>query len=393
MLNDLRSTLSEFGCIPKRLFDVVSRYVHYLTLRNKRHSFRGAAEISGVHESRFCSLLNAPQTPELSRTIVNRAVRRRLKNLKPIDGKYVVIIDATIKARRGKKVENVRKHHCGSGFVNGHKFINFVILTPSGVIPLASIPTHTQKYCLENGLGYRKENEIIKDWIEDLKASGIFSTDQLKQTLFLLDSGYDSKQIQRSIQAIGSHFVSALKANRAVQAKQVREYFRINRRWLAWKSIRLHVGNGGKHSRRKYSIRTATNVTLKGTGQVTVVCSKAQSRARRPIKYLATSDPKMSGRQIVQWYSKRWAIELWHKEMKQNYGFGDCHSARFTALSSHVNFALTAYLLQKETGKDQMALEKYMRLDELKKIKQELTRFGSIMRLKTRVDQAIRDAA
>ena len=161
----------------------------------------------------------------------------------------------------------------------------------------------------------------------------MFSTEQLPQAVFLLDSGYDAKEIQRGIREIGAHFVSALKSNRSIQGKQVREYFWSNRRWLPWKSIRLHVGNGGKHSRRKYSIRTATGVNLKGVGPITVVFSKAQSRARRPIKYLAASDPRMTGRQIVDWYSRRWSIELWHKEIKQNYGFGDCHSSRFSAVA------------------------------------------------------------
>ena len=54
----------------------------------------------------------------MSLNVLNRAARRRLRKLKPIDGKYVFIVDATIKARRGKKVENVRKHHSGSGFVD-----------------------------------------------------------------------------------------------------------------------------------------------------------------------------------------------------------------------------------------------------------------------------------
>jgi hypothetical protein len=393
MLNEVCSILSKTPDVPKRLIEVVSQYVHYLSLITKRHSFNGAAQISGLHESRFCSLVNSPGAPELSQIVLNRAARRMLRKLKPINGRYVIIIDATIKARRGKKVENVRKHHSGSGFVNGHKFINFVILTPDGVIPLASIPTHTWQYCRETGLRYQKENEIVELWIRGFARSGILSDEQLQKALFLLDSGYDAKRIQRAIREIGADFVSALKSNRVVQGKQVREYFRSKRRWLPWKSIRLHVGNGGKHSRRKYSIRTATAVTLKGFGQVTVVYSKAQSRARRPIKYLAASDPGMNGRQIVEWYSRRWSIELWHKEVKQNYGFGDCHSGRFTAIASHVNFCMTAYLLQKETGKEQLRIEEYVRQEQLREIRGELTRFGCIPRLKTRINAALYDAA
>jgi len=389
MLNDVHSTLSDFKCIQKRLFPAVSSYVHYLTLETKRHSFKGASQVSGLHESRFCSLLNDSETPQLSGQILNRASRRALKKLKPIDGRYVILIDATIKARRGKKVENVRKHHSGNGFVNGHKFINFVILTPRGIIPLLSVPSYTKKYCRENSIQYQTENDIVEELIFQFGESGILSPEQLKQVLFIMDSGYDAKKIQGSIQWLGANFVSALKSNRTIQGKQVREYFREKRRWLPWKSIRLHVGNGGKKSRRKFSIRTATQVNLKGFGPITVVCSKAMSRARQSTKYLAASDPRMTGREIVSWYSKRWAIELWHKEMKQNYGFGDCHSSRFSATASHVNFCLAAYLIQKDTGKQQMSLEGYACLQQWREVKRELTKFGSVVRLKTRVDQAI----
>jgi uncharacterized protein (UPF0147 family) len=342
MLNDLRRILSEFKCVPKRLIHVVSSYIFFLTLQTKRHSMRAASQVGNLHESRFCSLLNDPKTPELSRQILNRASRRRLKKIKPVEGRYVILVDATIKGRRGKKVENVRKHHSGSGFVNGHKFVNFVLFVEGALIPLASIPTYTKQYCRENGIDYESELEIVENWILEFSESRMFSKDQMKQILFLLDSGYDAKKVQRAIRKIGSEFVMALKSNRVVQGKQVREYFRLNRRWLPWKSIRLDVGNGRKTSRRKYSIRTATDVTLKGFGPVTVVCSQAKSRARRPIKYLVTSDPKFTGRQIVEWYSRRWTIELWHKDMKQNYGFGDCHASRFSAVASHVNLSLTA---------------------------------------------------
>lgn len=393
MLNDSCSTLSDFENIPKRLRPVVRSYIDYLRLETKRHSFKEAAEISGLHESRYCSLLNVPETHKMSLNVVNRAARRRLKKLQPVDGRYVFIVDATIKSRRGKKVENVRKHHSGSGFVIGHKFVNLVVLTPEGVIPLASVPTHTQEYCAEYDIAYRTENEIVLTLLQALAEDGIFSPEQLRQAVFLLDSGYDAKEVQRGILELGAHFVVALKSNRSVQGKQVSQYFWSNRRWLPGKSIRLLVGNGGKQSQRKYSIRTATGVNLKGVGPITAVCSKAQSRARRPIKYLAASDPSMTGRQIVAWYAKRWKIELWHKEMKQHYGFGDCHSGRFTAVASHVNFCLAAFLLQTESGKEQIPIQERVRLDELRNIRVELTRFGAVSRLKTRIDTALQGAA
>jgi hypothetical protein len=86
-------------------------------------------------------------------------------------------------------------------------------------------------------------------------------------------------------------------------------------------------------------------------------------------------------------------METWHREMKQNFGFIDCHSARFTATASHVNFSLTAYLLQKETGKEQLRVEEHVRIKELQGIKVALTKFGSTLRLKTLVDAVLQSHA
>lgn len=393
MLNEVAEMLSALNVIPKRLFGVVHRYIFFLGLVMKRHDFRVASNLMGLHESRFSSLLNDPHTPELSRDLLNRVVRRRLKRIKRINGRLVFIIDATILGRRGKKVENVRRYHTGSGLSKGHKFVNFVVLDGDMVVPLASIPVLTKKYARETNLKYRSEPDIVVEWVELLREKGPFSAEDLRQSVFLLDSGYDAKKIQHVIKGIGADFVMALKSSRIINGKQVKELFRATRRWLAWESIRLHVGSGNKKSRRTYSIRTAREANMKGFGLVHVVCSKAIGRKGKPQKFLATSDLEMTGRQIVQWYTLRWRIETWHREMKQNFGFIDCRAARFTAIESHVNFSLVAYLAQKETGREQMRIEQFVRQKELQEIRIELTRFGSGPRLKTRVDAALQAIA
>lgn len=388
MLNDLMRTISEFSCVEKRRVAVVSGYIFFLSLIVKRHSYRAAGDVTGIHESRFCALLNDPETPEMSRQILNRAARRRLKRIKR-RGKITFIIDATIKGRRSRHVENTRKHHNGSGFSLGHKFVNFTVFEGDEVLPLASIPTFTKKYARENKIKYRTEIEIVTEWIENLAKEELFSAAELRSAIFLLDSGYDAKCIQKAIRALGADFVMALKSSRSINGAKVKELFRRTRRWLSWESIRLHVGSGKNKSRRNYSIRTAAKVNMKGFGLVTVVCSKAISRKGKPTKFLCTSQLTMTGREVVEWYAKRWKIEIWHKEMKQNYGFIDCQSSRFTAVESHVNFCLTAYLLQRESGKEQLRIEEFVRIQELESMKMELTKYGGVPRLKARIYAAL----
>jgi hypothetical protein len=400
MLNEIVTILSAFEFIPKRMFDVTSGYIGFLSLIMKRHTFAMAGEISGLDQSRFCAMLNNPETLELSAKIFSRALRRRLKRCKKVNGRLVVIIDATIIARKSRHVENVGRYHSGSGKVWGHKFVNFVIFNGEQCIPIESIPVYTKKYARENKLKRRTEAEIVTDWVESFKERALLPDEVVRSAVFLLDAGYDAKCIQGAIKGIGADFVMALKSSRIINGKQAAELFRSTRRWLASESIRLHVGNGGKGSRRNYSVRTAREANMKGFGLVTVICSKAMDRKGKPTKFIASSDLEMSSREIVKWYSIRWRVEMWHREMKQNFGFIDCRSRRFIAIQSHINFCLTAYLLQKETGKEQMRVEEYVRLQEaammkqkLQGIRREATKFGAAVRLKPLIESVIQGIA
>jgi hypothetical protein len=393
MLNETSKILSTLDLIPKRLLNVVSSYVGSLAIGMKRHTFRAAADLSGLDESRFCALLGNPETKPMSQAILSRSVRRRLHRLKRIDGKLVFIIDATIVGRKSRHVENVGCHHSGSGLVWGHKFVNFVVLNGNEVIPLESVPVYTKRYARDNGLKRLTEIEIVENWISSFRDRALFSPSELRSAVFLLDAGYDVKSIQRAIKGIGADFVMALKSSRIINGSQVSELFWSTRRWYKNETIRLHVGSGGKDSRRTFSVRTARDANLKGFGHVTVICSKAEDRRARPIKYLATSDLEMSARDVVKWYALRWRIETWHREMKQNFGLIDCRARRFVAIESHVNFSLTAYLLQKESGRNQISIHEYVRQEELRAIQVELTKIGSVTRLRTRISEALQARA
>ena len=111
MRNDRFCKLSLAGAIPKRLFDVVSGYVESLTLINKKRTFQAAARMAGLDESRVCAMMNDPKTSELSKNVLSRAARRRLRRARRLDGRLVFIVDATIVRRRSSRAENAAKHH------------------------------------------------------------------------------------------------------------------------------------------------------------------------------------------------------------------------------------------------------------------------------------------
>ena len=377
MRNDRFRKLSLAGAIPKRLFDVVSGYVESLTLINKKRTFQAAARMAGLDESRVCAMMNDPKTSELSKNVLSRAARRRLRRAKSLDGRLVFIVDATIVRRRSSRAENAAKHHSGGGFVWGHKFVNFVLLTDKGVIPLDSRPVYTKKYARENRIPRQTEIQVVAKWIYDLPSAGWISQAEIDSAIFLFDSGYDARPVQWAAKGIGANFVMALKSSRTVNGASVKDLFWRTRRRLKTQTIRLHAGSGKKRTRRTFSVRAVSKARLKGFGLVTAVCSKAESRKGKPQKYLAASDLAMAPREILKWYALRWRVETWHREMKQGFGYVDCQARRFSAIESHVRFCLTAHLLQKEGGQPQMTAAEYELKNAVKSIKIELNKFGS----------------
>lgn len=347
MLVHLKNIINEFDCVPKRLIGIMSQYIMFLMLTHKKHEVRTASRVFGIHETNYSRMLSQPKTRVIARSCLNRAIKRRLSRILRQSREVLLIVDATLSRRTGKKVGNRHKFRHGGPYVEGHQFTNFVLLIDDEIVPLCSVPFYSKAYCKEIGIAYRTEVEMVTDWIEMLPSSGLLPDEIICQLHFLLDTGYDAKSIQNAIQDLNAKFTVGLSSDRSVNGLSVSEYFRRNRQ-ISWRTIRIKNGNClEKRKERMFRVRTADKVHLKGFGEVNVVCSEKRSRiaGKTSRKFIATNDLRQSTRKTVKLYSKRWAIETWHKEVKQNHGFGDCRSKDFVAIETHINLVLCAYCL------------------------------------------------
>ena len=84
---------------------------------------------------------------------------------------------------------------------------------------------------------------------------------------------------------------------------------------------------------------------LRYVGQVLLVCSELRQRPEGRRKYLACNDMRVTARQIILGYRLRWAIELFHKTVKQHLGFEDVATRGFDSVMSHVHWVYCAYIL------------------------------------------------
>ena len=107
--------------IPSRLINIISWYLLSLMMTAEKHTQKFATKISGKTNSLFSKLLI--RHLGLSKLVLNRAARRRLKKLlkkrfplvKNAPWTIAIIIDSTLHSRSSKYIENAQKFNHGKG--------------------------------------------------------------------------------------------------------------------------------------------------------------------------------------------------------------------------------------------------------------------------------------
>jgi hypothetical protein len=354
--SDLPIILSASSQIKPEVAEKMRIYVFALMLNGYSKSLVNIAMYFGVSIASLSRLLSHTKLGEELDLALNRSTRKIIAAYMRSHNHVTVaiIIDATMIERSSQKTENVGLYHSNGKKIWGHRITNVgIILDGSLYIPLAVLSHKTKDYALKLGLSYLTEGMMVCHWIRS-HADGLLSLFKLmsvesSDVKFLLDAGYDNIEIQKNIRTIGCHFLMMVKNTRSIEGFQIKEFFKRNR-ILPWVKVYFTKMVNGKKKRKKYRIRTAENVILTGVGPVIAVCSEKNSgRCKtKTRRFIVSSDLSLSGREILELYAKRWAIESWHKDMKQNYGINDCSCSSFAAIENHIKLCLIAFSLHHE---------------------------------------------
>ena len=281
------------------------------------------------------------------------------------------------------------------------------------LIPLRPIPFYSQRYCRDHKLKYRTEHDLVVEYIQQLQLEEYIGSYDPREVVVLTDSGYDNKKIQNAIAAKHWHCIIALGKTRRVQSamlslttsksKQwspIATFFR-NHRWRKWHTIRITT-NGPKRKRMGFRTRDTMGYR-RYVGQVQLVCSEPRKRPDGRRKYLACNDMRVTARQIIRAYRLRWAIELFHKTVKQPLGFEEVATSGFDSVMSHVHWVYCAHILlsvsppgvsagAKSLGAKQRQLQQLLENQEKRRVLQQLTQIGGVQRYTDELRQALADA-
>jgi hypothetical protein len=403
--------------VRQRLKRVCTGYLLFLMVVTTKHTLEEAARFSRLHKSQFSKLLKlhpniAAQTLESLSKQQAKRLSISLEAVKGLPWKIVIIIDSTLQNRSSLHPENAKKFNHGQGFVIGHQWTNVVLLLNGILIPLRPIPFYSQRYCRDHDQAYLTEHERVVNYLSQLNLDDYIGPHRSRDVVVLTDSGYDNKKIENAIADKQWAFIMALSKTRSVksetlyhstpQSKQwlsVDLFFRHHRR-LKWSTIRL-MTNGTKAKRKEFRIRHTMGY-LRYVGWVHLVCSEPKKRSEGRRRYLACNDVRVTARQIMLGYRLRWAVELFHKNIKQFLGFEDVSTSGFDSVKSHVYWVYCAYILLHMSppgvgdevgslGDKKRQLQHYLDHKEKRGILQKLTQIGGVQRYKDELRQALAD--
>jgi hypothetical protein len=411
----LHTWITRHIAVRQRLERICTGYLLFLMVATTKHSLTEAARFSGLHPSLFAKLLHShaqvaiTTLDHLSKTQA-RQFAKALQRVHGLPWKIVILIDATLQHRASLHPENTHTFNHGKGYVIGHQWTNIVLVLGDILIPLKPIPFYSKRYCQTHDLEYQSEHERVVAYLGALDLEAYLGAYDRREVLVLADSGYDDKKIEKAIAAQGWNFIIALRKTRSVQSQalalstpksqqwcHIDTFFRHHRR-LKWDTIRLST-SGNTRKRMDLRIRH-TSGSLRSVGKVELVCSERRNRPDGRRKYLACNDLRATARQIVTGYRMRWAVELFHKCVKQNLGFEDVATHGFDAVMSHVHWVYCAYILlhmsppglspgSQSIGDKQRALQQGLVDKEKRQILQKLTQIGGVPRYKDELRQAL----
>jgi hypothetical protein len=392
--------------VRRRLERVCTSYLLFLMVVTTKHSLEEAARFSGLHKSQCSKMLKAHSkvavyTLESLSKQQAKHVAKTLHKCKGLPWKIALIVDSTLQHRASLHPENAKRFKHGNGFVIGHQWTNIVFIINDMLIPLRPIPFSSQRYCRDHALAYQTEHDLVIDSLRQLDLVDSIGSYDPRDVVVLTDSGYDNKKRETAIANKRWHFIIALGKTRSVKSEtlslttpksrqwcHIATFFRHHRR-LQWTTMRV-MTNGAQAQRMEFRSRDTIG-HLRYVGKVQLVCSEPRKRPEGRRKYFACNDLRVTARQIIMGYRLRWAIELFHNDVKQRLGFADVATSGFDAVMSHVHWGYCAYILLhlsppgvsaevKSLGDTQRQLQQVLANNEKRRVRQKLTQIGGVQR-------------
>ena len=271
------------------------------------------------------------------------------------------VVDDTLKARRGKKVEGTSQHHDhNSGkTLQGHQLLELGLVGEKGFIPLdrqiymgnknaitkpEGKEFHDQRSACARDMKRAQEedkNQMLKRMMKSAMQGGY------RARYLLGDSWFGNKGNIQAALDLGLHCIFQMKRGKQIYLVDGKKHTANS---LYTKYQRKLTGNSDKGLYKTFRIEAQINLETDQAKpprwqEVILVLSTPKREGAENWVIFLTTDLSLSSEQVLSIYSKRWAIEVYFKEAKQSFGLLKEQSGKYQVTYASVHLTAVRYLL------------------------------------------------
>jgi hypothetical protein len=240
---------------------------------------------------------------------MNKVKMRMITEIEGNDG--VVVLDDYIVEKYGKELygSDWQYDHTKGRSVFGWQIADCV-LSGKGIYPLlSSLYLKEESRWIKNGV-FKSKIQLQKEHLTQLVDMNLYFT------CVVMDIWYFCKTLTNHIEHLGKNWVAQSKSNRLVQS---------NGKWISLETFGKKMLNKGgfkvvQLGDDTYLMKVFT-VSMNDMGKIRLLVSLDY---HGNINFYVSNNLDWDELAIATRYSRRWDIEVWHREGKNDYGLKDC---------------------------------------------------------------------
>jgi hypothetical protein len=250
----------------------------------------------------------------------------------------ILSLDDTLIEKTGKVMSGVGYLYDSSQKKNilCHDIVSTFYRGSTEQLPLYFEPYVKQEVAEASGLWFRTKIQIALDLLRQ-------SLTQVTPVAIVFDEWYMSQEVTEFIASRGLTWVSQAKTNRCILVGEIWVGLAAYARSLPGTAF-TRVDAEVDKTRFKWFFETT--VVMKKVGVVKLLVLKQRKNSRR-YTFLVSNNTFLDGMMVLEYYKKRWAIEVFHRDCKQHLGLGEYQIRKLDCVVIHLHLVFLAYTLLK----------------------------------------------
>jgi hypothetical protein len=310
----------------KNGFRHITNYINGLIAINKK-TIKSISKNS-LDEKNHNAIQKLLQKGKFNQELLEQRYIKKLKFLFR-NLKISLIFDDTLHQRFGKKIEGSQSHKnhaSGNSYIYGHQYFTAMLIAGNLQFPL--FPRLFYKNSISKiDMAFELINNI---------------SEQIKLTNVLCDSWFSDKKIMKLCRHKNIRIICGIKTNRKIKFKYKQKYKKLSQFSKKNSPIQDYLIDEKEYKIEEYLLH------LNKFPRVKMLISQEYLNEKWSKNFhLISSVQTDSIVKIIRTYNLRWAIEVFHRDIKQNLGFNKCFLRKKTSIVRHSILVSIAYIILK----------------------------------------------